>query len=113
MFGKIVNGVLLALLALFYIKNVVDSNNILDAILYNRINFIVLLVILYLASGFVKALGKLFLIVLIGGVLFHGYMYYNAYANSDRQGNAPQEKFDECHGEGTTWYSKLNGRCYH
>ena len=113
MFGKIVNGVLLAWLTLFYIKNVADSNNILDAILYNRINFIVLLVILYLASGFVKALGKLFLIVLICGILFHGYMYYNAYTNSDRQGNAPQEKFVECHGEGTTWYSKLNGRCYH
>lgn len=113
MFQKIGKAIVLIVLSVLYVKNILDnSSNVLDAILYNRINFVLLLVILYLASSFIRACSTIFTVVLVGGILFHAYMYYNAYANAGKGGNAVQQQSSKCHGEGSTWYSKLNGSCY-
>lgn len=113
MFWKIVKGILLAVLVLFYVKNVYDNrDDLYGAIVLNRVNFIVLAGILYLAADYVKGCATLCMAVIACGLLFHGYMYYNAYVGSRGEGNTPQTKSEKCHGSGSSWYSKLNDRCY-
>lgn len=113
MLGKIIRGILLVLLIAFYARNVYYSGgDWLNAVIYNRVNFIVLVAILFLASYFARVFGTLCMLVLAGGILFHGYMYYSAYAGSNRSGNTTQAQTDKCHGEGSTWYSRLNDNCY-
>jgi len=112
MFWKVIKGILLVAFILFYVKNVYDNrDDLYGAILFNRVNFIVLVAILYLVSDFVKGCASLCMAVIVGGILFHGYMYYSAYMET-RTGNTQQTESEKCHGSGSSWYSKLNSNCY-
>lgn len=110
MAGKIFRGILLVAAIVFLARNLYnDRNDLYGAIVFNRINFLTVVVILYLAADYVKGLINICLLVLLGGLLFHGYMYYKVYNDN---GNSAQVKERNCSGEGSTWYSKLNDRCY-
>ena len=87
--------------------------------IYSRINFILLVIILYLAATFVPFIEYLCAAVLIGGLIFHGSMYYRAYVNmkhneeistTDTSSFAARQK--RCQGENTNWYKRLNDSCY-
>ena len=111
MSGKVLKGLLLVVLAAFYLKNIGDSSSSLwETVLYSRINFVLLVVMLYLASEFVEICKTICVFVLGFGLLFHGYMYYNAYYNAKHNAGNVQEV--KCDGAGSSWYSKLNERCY-
>ena len=113
MIGKVVKGILLVGLLGFYAYNVyVGRDDLYGAIVLNRLNFVVLAAILYLAAEYAKIFANLFMLVFVGGILFHGYMYYTTYMGSRGEGNAPQTQTEKCRGKGSSWYSKLNGRCY-
>ncbi len=116
MFSKIVRAILLILLATFYIYNVVINIDYWESVvLYNRLNFIVLVAILYLASTFFKFFEIFFAIVLIGGILFHGHMYYKTYRETqtnEQELSTDFPKAKRCSGKGTNWYTKLNNSCY-
>ena len=108
---KIAKGLLLIGLIVFYIYNLyMNKNDLYGALVFNRINFITLIAILYLASDYIEICMNLCILVLIGGLLFHGYMYYNAYSTNNSSQQQTKEK--NCYGKGSTWYSKLNDRCY-
>lgn len=111
MFEKVIRGLILAGLIIFYIGNLYHNrDNLYDTIVFNRVNFIALVAILYFASDYIKGCMNICILVLLCGLLFHGYMYYSAYtANSSSQ---QQTKERNCYGAGSTWYSKLNDRCY-
>lgn len=113
MFGKVIKGVLLAALVSLYAYNLyLDRNDLYGAIVFNRVNFLILIGILYLAADYVRVCATLCMAVLVGGLLFHGYMYYEAYMGSRGEGNTVQTRTQKCHGSGSSWYSKLNDRCY-
>lgn len=113
MFRKVIRGIILVALLAFYAINIyAGRDNLYGAIVLNRVNFVVLLAILYLAADYVKICTTLFMVVLVGGILFHGYMYYNTYFGSRSEGNTVQTKAEKCHGKGSSWYSKLNDNCY-
>ncbi len=107
---------LLALLVLigYYGVNVAGSDNPLFAFFYQP-NFVILLVILFIAGTFFKLLKLVFTLALIGGICYYGYCYYtgesplNKYATktvaSQKQDN------DKC-GPNATWYDKLVNQCY-
>lgn len=110
MFEKIIRGLILAGLIVFYVGNIYHSRGSLyDALVFSRINFILLVAILYFASDYLPSLMNLCVLVLIGGLLFHGYMYYTAHVSQVAAQQQPKER--NC-GEGSNWYSKLNDRCY-
>lgn len=110
MAGKILRGILLAAAVVFLAHNLYnDRNDLYGAIVFNRVNFLTIVFILYLAADYVKELMNICLLVLLGGLVFHGYMYYKVYNDN---GNSEQAKVRNCDGEGSTWYSKLNDRCY-
>ena len=110
MAGKIFRGILLAAAVIFLAQNLYNErNDLYGAIVFNRINFLTVVVILYLMSDYIKECMNICLLVLLGGIVFHSYMYYTVY-NSN--GNSEQAKVRNCSGEGSTWYSKLNDRCY-
>ncbi|MBR1757079.1 MAG: hypothetical protein IJ738_05915 [Alphaproteobacteria bacterium] len=112
MFEKTMRIILLALLTGFYVLNVSNnSDDLFGAIVLNRVNFILLVAILYLAADYIKGISTLWVMVLTAGVLFHGYMYYTTYA-AQQENEAPKTHFEKCRGEKATWYSKLNDRCY-
>ena len=111
MVEKIIRGLILVALIVFYVGNLYYNRaNLYDAIVFNRINFLVLVAILYLAADYIDICMNLCILVLIGGLFFHGYMYYNAYVSNSSAQQQTKEK--NCYGEGSTWYSKLNDRCY-
>ena len=111
MVEKIIRGLILVALIVFYACNLYHNRaNLYDAVVFNRINFIVLVAILYLAADYIDICMNLCILVLIGGLCFHGYMYYNAYVSNDSSQQQNKEK--NCYGAGSTWYSKLNDRCY-
>ena len=113
MVWKVIKGILLAALIVFYVINVYSNrDDLYGAIVLNRLNFVTLVAILYLAADYVKICASLFMLVFIGGILFHGYMYYNAYMGTRNDGNAVQTDSDKCRGKGGSWYTKLNKRCY-
>jgi len=112
MLGKAIKIILLILLVLFYVRNITNTNDWVAAVLYNRVNFIVLVAILYLAACFVSPLGVICFLVLVGGLFFHGYMYYNVYKSSAEAEDAQMSAVERCHGNKSTWYSKLNDSCY-
>lgn len=71
MFWKVVKGILLAVLVLFYIVNVYENrNDLYGAIVFNRVNFLVLIGILYLASDYVKVCATLCIALVAGGLRF-------------------------------------------
>lgn len=110
---RVIKGILLAVLLVFYVYNVYTArNDLYGAIVLNRVNFVVLLAMLYLAADYAKIFANLFMLVLIGGLLFHGYMYYTVYAASRGDDNVIQTQGQKCRGKGSSWYSKLNGNCY-
>jgi len=111
MVEKIIRGLILVALIVFYVGNLYHNRaNLYDAIVFNRINFLVLVAILYLAADYIDICMNLCILVLIGGLFFHGYMYYNTYVSNNDSHQQVREK--NCSGEGSTWYSKLNDRCY-
>ena len=112
MFEKVVRGLILAGLIIFYIGNLYHNrDNLWDALIYSRINFITLVAILYFASDYIKECTNICVLVLVCGIMFHGYMYYKAH-NATATNTQQQTKERNCYGEGSTWYSKLNDRCY-
>lgn len=113
MFWKVVKVILLAVLVGLYAYNLyLDRNDLYGAILYNRVNFVLLAGILYLASDYVRACATLCMAVVVGGLLFHGYMYYVTYMGSRDEGNTAQTHLEKCRSSSSSWYSKLNDRCY-
>ncbi len=111
MFEKIIRGLILVGLIVFYVYNVYrNRSNLYDAIVFNRVNFAALVAILYFASDYIKSCMNICILVLLCGLLFHGYMYYNAYSSNNTSQQQTKER--NCYGEGSTWYSKLNDRCY-
>ena len=113
MFWKVIKGLLLGALVLLYAHNLyLDRTDLYGAVVFNRINFLLLLGILYLISDYIRACATLFIMVLVGGLLFHGYMYYTTYTGSRGEANTIQTHAQKCHGSGGSWYSKLNDRCY-
>lgn len=111
MFWKVTKGILLAGLIIFYAVNLYNSrNDLYGALLFNRLNFIALVLILYLAADYIKVCTTLCLLVVAGGILFHGYMYYNVYMASREGVDVSQVK--SCSSSGGSWYSKLNKNCY-
>lgn len=112
MFLKVAKGLLLAALVVFYFINVyTNRNDLYGAILFNRINFIALVGILYLAGDYVKICTTLCIITVIGGLMFHGYVYYKIYSYT-REGETAGQVSTKCRGTGGSWYSKLNSDCY-
>ena len=109
MMEKIIKGGLLVLLTAFFIQHVVTSGNIQQALIYDRISFIVLLLILYLGSTFFRFFSTLLMFILVGGILFHGYMYYDTYFGSK---SAADKGAKDCYTDNVSWYSKLSGGCY-
>ena len=115
MFGTIIRVALLLLLMFLYANNIIDNiDNWYGAVVYNRINFLILLAILYIISTFIKEFQPLFMLILIGGLIFHGYMYYKVYTqtNTGQEFSTEAPKQKKCSGEGVTWYTKLNNSCY-
>ena len=110
---KIIKGILLVVLTAYYLNNVISyGDSWYTAVLYNRINYIILVAILYLASSFVKYFEVLCALVFVGGLLFHSYMYYITYntPTTSFETSLPQAK--KCQGKGVNWYTKLNDSCY-
>lgn len=116
MFSKILRATLLILLTAFYVNNVITHlDNWYGVVVYNRLNFIILVAILYLASTFFKFFEVFFAIVLIGGILFHGHMYYKTYhatSTTEQEWDSGMHKAKRCSGKGVNWYTKLNDSCY-
>lgn len=116
MFSKVLRATLLILLTAFYVNNVMTHlDNWYGVVVYNRLNFIILVAILYLASTFFKFFEVFFAIVLIGGILFHGHMYYKTYratSTTEQEWNSGFPKAKKCSGKGVNWYTKLNDSCY-
>lgn len=110
MFTKVIKGLLLAALVIFYAWNLYAyRDNMFGVIVYNPVNLAVLALILYLASDYVNICGTLCILVIVCGVCFHGYRYYNAYYGGQREGNATVYK---CRSNDTNWYKRLNDGCY-
>ncbi|MBQ7659750.1 MAG: hypothetical protein IJS26_03275 [Alphaproteobacteria bacterium] len=113
MFLKIAKGVLLFVLAVFYIQNIVSyADNWLTAIVYSKLNLVLLVCILYLASAFAPVFKPLCLCVLLAGVLFHAYLYYNTSATYEVSWQTNVQRREKCRGEKATWYSKMTNDCY-
>lgn len=111
MFWKVIKGILLIGLIVFYATNLYSSrNDLYGALLFNRLNFIALALILYLAADYIKICTTLCLLVVAGGILFHGYMYYNVYSAS-REG-VDVSRVKSCAEASDSWYNKLNRNCY-
>ena len=112
MLEKTVRIMLLTLLIGFYVLNVYNNkNDLFGAIVLNRVNFILLVAILYLVADYIKGISTLWIMVLTAGVLFHGYMYYTTYV-AQKNNEVPKTHLEKCRGENATWYSRLNDRCY-
>lgn len=108
---KVIKGILLAALMIFYAKNIYDGRkDWYEAIVLNRVNFITLVAILALLSDYIKRCATLCMFVLVGGILFHGYMYFKVYVAHRNADNVVQQQAGKCSGKG--WYAKLNGKCY-
>lgn len=111
MFWKVIKGILLVGLVIFYAINIYHSrNDLYGAFLLNRINFITLVLILYFAADYIRVCTTLCLLTIVGGILFHGYMYYQVYS-ADREG-VDVSQVKSCRASGESWYSKLNKNCY-
>lgn len=108
---------ILALLALVavYANNVFRSDDALFAFLYQP-NFIIFLVILFIIGTFFKIIKTLFMLALIAGIGYYGYVYFtgksplDAYATKT-QTMTKQQYEDKC-GEGSNWYDRLANSCY-
>lgn len=111
MHEKVTKGIILFVLCAILIKNITHiDDSLYNAIVYSRINFILFVAILYFASYFIEICKTLCIVVLGLGLLFHGYMYYNAYM-AYRTNMVNNKPVVQC-GQGTSWYSKLNEKCY-
>ena len=112
MFWKVLKGILLAGLFIFYVTNIYNNrNDLYGAILFNRVNFIALVGILYLAGDYIKFCTTLCIITIIGGLMFHGYIYYKIYSYTS-EGETFEHVSTKCRSADFSWYSKLNSNCY-
>lgn len=120
MLKKIIRILLLVLLGWLYAQNVVNNlDNWQGVVIYSRINFVILVLFLYLAAGFIPFFEYLCAIVLVSGLIFHTSMYYQAYTNAkhnqevaEAQAASLTPKVKRCSGENTNWYKRLNDSCY-
>ncbi|MBQ9271523.1 MAG: hypothetical protein IJ218_04600 [Alphaproteobacteria bacterium] len=113
MFAKIMRAILLLVLCAFYVLNIIDnSDDLFGAIVLNKVNFLLLIAILYLAADYIKGISTLWLIVLTGGVLLHGYLFYEDYT-ATQEDDEPKTHFEKCRGPNATWYSRLKDHCYY
>ena len=104
---------LLVGLSLFYIQSVSsNTNGWFDAVVMDTVNWLVLVVILYLASDYINALGVACILVLALGVFVQGYIFYKVQFPSTQIDRTDDTSAVDCRGENTTWYQKLSGRCY-
>ena len=111
MFGKVIKGILLAGLVAFYVIYIKDSgNDVAESVLYDKISFVLIVCILFLGSAFVRILKPLAYLVVLAGVIFHGYMYFQARYTSVEF--ATNEKAQKCNAKNATWYTKLRNNCY-
>lgn len=118
MFWKIIKSIILIALILFYAQNLYNGrSDLYGAIVYNRLNFITIIAILYLLSDYIKLLKPLWILLFIVGGGFHAYKYYdinyntpelNAVENSKADKNNPRK----CREGEDSLYDKLNGKCY-
>lgn len=103
---------LLALLAV-YANDMFNSDSPLFAFFYWP-NFVIMLVILFIIGTFFKIIKTIFMLALIAGIGYYGYVYFTgkspleAYAHKSL---TKEEIKDKC-GEGSTWYSRLSNHCY-
>ena len=103
---------LLALLAV-YANNMFSSDNPLFAFFYQP-NFIIFLVILFIVGTFFKIIKTLFILALLVGIGFYGYIYFTGKSPLEAysvQEMTPKQYKDKC-GEGSTWYDRLANHCY-
>lgn len=110
MIARVFKSILLLGLVALYAYNLIHSDNIVQSLLFDKLNFVVLLGILLLLGTFVKLMNTVFTFVLIGGLAFYGYTYYQETHNvttNAAQGSARQ---DDC-GENASWYRKLSAHC--
>lgn len=115
---QIIRVILIVLLGWFYAQNIINNiDNWQAVVIYNRVNFILLVIILYLMAGFIPFFEYLCAIVLIAGLIFHGHMYYQAYVSEKEYAEALEKssssgvKQKRCEGD-TNWYKRLNDSCY-
>lgn len=112
MFWGFVKGLILTALIVFYAVNLYNnSHDLYGAVLFNRLNFAVLVAILFLAGDYIKICTTLCILTIIGGLMFHGYIYYKIYSADKDNANAGQVQ-TKCRGAGGSWYTKLNSNCY-
>ena len=103
---------LLALLAV-YANNIFGSDSALFAFFYQP-NFIIMLVILFIIGTFFKIIKTVFVLALLGGIGYYGYLYYTGKSPIEAYTEhkmSKKELVDKC-GEGSTWYSRLANHCY-
>lgn len=114
MFRKFLKTSLLVGLSLFYIQSVSSNpNGWFDAVILDTVNWIMLVIILYLASDYINALGITCILVLALGIFVQGYRFYTVQFPSTQiertDGDQPSAS---CRDENASWYAKLSGRCY-
>lgn len=113
MFRKFMKAVLLAGLSWFYIQSVTaNTNGWIDAVLLDTVNWIVLVIILYLASDYVHALGVACVLVAALGVFVQAYIFYTVQFPSTQIDKEDTEKPKRCFEEDATWYIRLINGCY-
>ena len=110
MISAILKSVLLLGLLFLYATNVSQSDNILHSILYDKVNFVVLLGILLLIGTFFRLVKLLFMLVLIGGIALYAYTYYEQSVSKTTNYEQRSSGRDDC-GENASWYQKLSAHC--
>ena len=108
MFVKIFRGLLFLILLVFYVPSVLNNpDGLYAAIVLDRGNLLVLVIMLYLISDYVKVCGVLCVLVALSGILIHGFRYREVQLSA-KNGAVAQETEVDC---SSSWYSKLNSKC--
>lgn len=109
MFVKVFRGLLFLILLAFFIPNVLNNpDGLYAAVVLDRMNLLLLVILMYLASDYIKGLGVVCILVAVGGILIHGFRYRESRLSEQNSVAAAQEETVNCEG---SWYSKLNTKC--
>lgn len=118
MFWKIVKSVILLALIAFYAQNLYNGrSDLYGAVVYNPLNFITLVAIIYFISDYIKFLKPLCILLFLVGGAYHAYKYYDINFNTPELNVTEDSKADKarprkCREGEDSLYDKLNGKCY-